>query len=116
MSEIKYAIFLANLYLVALHALLRRSRSSWMLCMQTLRRAHPPSLLHSQRSETTDLIVEITLQPWESFKPDGLILFSDILTPLPAIGVDFEVLPPSTGAVTLRDPARYCRSRPAARL
>ena len=27
------------------------------------------------RSETTDLIVEITLQPWNSFRPDGLILF-----------------------------------------
>jgi uroporphyrinogen decarboxylase len=43
------------------------------------------------RSETTDLITEITLQPWKSFKPDGLILFSDILTPLPAIGVPFEI-------------------------
>lgn len=44
-----------------------------------------------ERSETTDLIVEISLQPWKSFKPDGVILFSDILTPLPGIGVDFEI-------------------------
>jgi uroporphyrinogen decarboxylase len=44
-----------------------------------------------ERSETADLIVEITLQPWESFQPDGLILFSDILTPLPALGVPFEI-------------------------
>lgn len=44
-----------------------------------------------ERSETTDLIVEITLQPWRSFQPDGLILFSDILTPLPALGVGFEI-------------------------
>eukprot|EP00884_Botryococcus_braunii_P023581 jgi/Botrbrau1/9907/Bobra.0012s0009.2 len=44
-----------------------------------------------ERSETADLIVQITLQPWKTFKPDGLILFSDILTPLPAIGVPFEV-------------------------
>lgn len=43
------------------------------------------------RSETTDLIVEISLQPWKSFKPDGVILFSDILTPLPGIGVEFEI-------------------------
>ncbi|GFH29831.1 uroporphyrinogen decarboxylase, partial [Haematococcus lacustris] len=28
-----------------------------------------------ERSETTELIVEISLQPWNSFKPDGVILF-----------------------------------------
>jgi len=83
-----------------------------------------------ERSETTDLIVEISLQPWKSFKPDGVILFrwadaggltaypcsamrfptvpnetdawrvdtdgvptccSDILTPLPALGMPFEI-------------------------
>jgi uroporphyrinogen decarboxylase len=43
------------------------------------------------RSETTELIVEISLQPWNSFRPDGVILFSDILTPFPALGVDFEI-------------------------
>ena len=35
--------------------------------------------------------MEISLQPWESFKPDGVILFSDILTPLPAFGLPFEI-------------------------
>ncbi len=44
-----------------------------------------------ERSETTDLIVQISLQPWTAFKPDGVILFSDILTPLPGIGVPFEI-------------------------
>lgn len=44
-----------------------------------------------ERSEKTDLIVEISLQPWSSFKPDGVIIFSDILTPLPAFGIPFEI-------------------------
>ncbi|KAJ8754579.1 hypothetical protein K2173_010014 [Erythroxylum novogranatense] len=44
-----------------------------------------------ERSETTDLIVEISLQPWEAFHPDGVIIFSDILTPLPAFGVPFDI-------------------------
>ncbi|KAJ6886739.1 LOW QUALITY PROTEIN: uroporphyrinogen decarboxylase 1 [Populus alba x Populus x berolinensis] len=44
-----------------------------------------------ERSETTDLIVEISLQPWEAFQPDGVIIFSDILTPLPAFGVPFDI-------------------------
>jgi uroporphyrinogen decarboxylase len=44
-----------------------------------------------ERSETTDLIVEISLQPWNAFRPDGVIIFSDILTPLTAIGIDFEI-------------------------
>ncbi|KAK9145266.1 hypothetical protein Sjap_005169 [Stephania japonica] len=44
-----------------------------------------------ERSETTDLIVEISLQPWKAFHPDGGIIFSDILTPLPAFGVPFDI-------------------------
>ncbi|XP_073156073.1 uroporphyrinogen decarboxylase 1, chloroplastic [Henckelia pumila] len=44
-----------------------------------------------ERSETTDLIVQISLQPWEAFRPDGVIIFSDILTPLPAFGVPFDI-------------------------
>ena len=32
-----------------------------------------------------------SLQPWRSYQHDGCILFSDILTPLPAMGIDFDI-------------------------
>lgn len=34
---------------------------------------------------------EISLQPWQAYKTDGVILFSDILTPLPGMGVEFTI-------------------------
>jgi uroporphyrinogen decarboxylase len=43
------------------------------------------------RSETPDLAIEISLQPFHAFEPDGVILFSDILTLLPGIGLDFYI-------------------------
>ncbi|KAL0916206.1 hypothetical protein M5K25_013698 [Dendrobium thyrsiflorum] len=45
-----------------------------------------------ERSENVDLVVEISLQPWKVFKPDGVILFSDILTPLPGMNIPFDIL------------------------
>ena len=32
------------------------------------------------------------MQPFEAFQPDGVILFSDILTPLPGMGIDFDIV------------------------
>ena len=45
-----------------------------------------------QRSEIAAVATEISLQPWNAYQTDGVILFSDILTPLPGMGVDFDIL------------------------
>merc|ERR1719379_1021997 len=45
-----------------------------------------------ERSETPEIATELSLQPWRAFGTDGVIMFSDILTPLPAIGVEFDVV------------------------
>lgn len=44
------------------------------------------------RSENVDVSVEVTLQPWEAFKPDGVVLFSDILTPLTGMNIPFDIV------------------------
>ncbi|XP_047332281.1 uroporphyrinogen decarboxylase 1, chloroplastic [Impatiens glandulifera] len=69
-------------------AWMMRQAGRYMAAYQKLSKKHPS---FRERSETTDLIVEISLQPWESFHPDGVILFSDILTPLPAFGIPFDI-------------------------
>lgn len=43
------------------------------------------------RSENADVATEISLQPYRAYGTDGCILFSDILTPLPGMGIDFEI-------------------------
>ncbi|KAJ6951972.1 hypothetical protein NC653_041211 [Populus alba x Populus x berolinensis] len=45
-----------------------------------------------ERSENVDLVVEISLQPWKVFRPDGVILFSDILTPLSGMNIPFDIV------------------------
>lgn len=37
------------------------------------------------------MATEISLQPWRAYGTDGCILFSDILTPFPGMGVDFDI-------------------------
>ncbi|CAI7764243.1 unnamed protein product [Closterium sp. NIES-53] len=44
------------------------------------------------RSETAEIAIELTLQPWKAFGTDGVIMFSDILTILPALGVEFDMV------------------------
>jgi uroporphyrinogen decarboxylase len=42
---------------------------------------------------TPELAMEVTLQPVRRYRLDGAILFSDIMTPLPAMGVDLDFRP-----------------------
>ncbi|XWS10096.1 hypothetical protein CRYUN_Cryun39dG0046300 [Craigia yunnanensis] len=69
-------------------AWMMRQAGRYMAVYRKLAEKHPS---FRERSETTDLIVEISLQPWNAFHPDGVIIFSDILTPLPAFGVPFDI-------------------------
>jgi len=46
-----------------------------------------------KRSETPEIAIELSLQPWRAFQTDAVIMFSDILTPLPSIGIEFNMLP-----------------------
>lgn len=45
-----------------------------------------------ERSETPDYAVELSLQCHRAYGMDGIIFFSDILTPLPVLGIDFDVV------------------------
>lgn len=71
-----------------------RQAGRYMKVYQELAKKHPS---FRERSENVDLSTEISLQPWTAFKPDGVILFSDILTPLPGMGVGFDI--PDKGPV-----------------
>lgn len=44
------------------------------------------------RSETPHIARELSLQPWRAFGVDAVIFFSDILTPLPAFGQQFDIV------------------------
>lgn len=66
-----------------------RQAGRYMKIYRDLRDRYPS---FRERSERVDLAVEISLQPWRAFKPDGVILFSDILTPLPGIGIPFDIV------------------------
>lgn len=71
-----------------------RQAGRYMKVYQELAKRHPS---FRERSEDPELSIEISLQPWRAFKPDGVILFSDILTPLPGMGVPFDI--PDKGPV-----------------
>ncbi|OUS42617.1 uroporphyrinogen decarboxylase [Ostreococcus tauri] len=55
-------------------------------------RAYSTKYGFRHRSETAEIAIELSMQPWRAYKPDGVIMFSDILTPLPALGIEFDVV------------------------
>jgi uroporphyrinogen decarboxylase len=74
-------------------------------------RAGTPML---QACARPDLIVEITMQPVRRYSVDAAILFSDIVVPLRAIGVDLDIKP-GVGPVIakpIRDAADLAQLRP----
>ncbi len=66
-----------------------RQAGRFMKVYRELRDKYPA---FRERSENPDLAVEISLQPFRAFQPDGVIMFSDILTPLPGIGIPFDII------------------------
>lgn len=66
-----------------------RQAGRYMKAYRDLRQQYPS---FRERSENPDIATEISLQPFRAFAPDGVILFSDILTPLPGIGIDFDII------------------------
>ncbi|QUY44903.1 uroporphyrinogen decarboxylase [Acaryochloris marina] len=65
-----------------------RQAGRYMKAYRDLREKYPS---FRERSEIPEVAIEISLQPWRSFQPDGVILFSDIVTPLPGIGIKMDV-------------------------
>ena len=66
-----------------------RQAGRYMKVYRDLRDRHPS---FRDRSENPDLSYEISMQPFQAFQPDGVILFSDILTTLPGMGIDFDII------------------------
>ena len=66
-----------------------RQAGRYMKIYRDLRERYPS---FRERSENPELSYEISMQPFHAFKPDGVILFSDILTPLPGMGINFEII------------------------
>ncbi|QSJ16629.1 uroporphyrinogen decarboxylase [Nostoc sp. UHCC 0702] len=65
-----------------------RQAGRYMKAYRDLREKYPS---FRDRSEIPDVAIEVSLQPWRAFQPDGVILFSDIVTPLPGLGIDMDI-------------------------
>lgn len=58
-----------------------------------------------EMTHTPEIAAEVTLQPLRRFPLDAAIIFSDIMTPLEALGVDIQFTPGPSIAQPLRDRA-----------
>jgi uroporphyrinogen decarboxylase len=65
-----------------------RQAGRYMKAYRELRDKYPS---FRDRSEIPEVAIEISLQPWKAFQPDGVILFSDIVTPLPGLGIEMDI-------------------------
>ena len=65
-----------------------RQAGRYMKAYRDLRDKYPS---FRERSEIPEVAIEVSLQPWKAFRPDGVILFSDIVTPLPALGIEMDI-------------------------
>jgi uroporphyrinogen decarboxylase len=65
-----------------------RQAGRYMKSYRDLRERYPS---FRDRSEIPEVAVEVSLQPWRAFAPDGVILFSDIVTPMPGMGIDMDI-------------------------
>ncbi|RUR72855.1 uroporphyrinogen decarboxylase [Chlorogloeopsis fritschii PCC 9212] len=65
-----------------------RQAGRYMKAYRDLREKYPS---FRERSEIPEVAIEVSLQPWRAFQPDGVILFSDIVTPLPGLGIDMDI-------------------------
>ncbi|MDJ0693175.1 uroporphyrinogen decarboxylase [Mastigocoleus sp. MO_188.B34] len=65
-----------------------RQAGRYMKAYRQLREKYPS---FRQRSEIPEVAIEISLQPWKAFQPDGVIMFSDIVTPLPGLGIEMDI-------------------------
>lgn len=65
-----------------------RQAGRYMKAYRDLREKYPS---FRDRSEIPEVAIEVSLQPWKAFQPDGVILFSDIVTPLPGMGIDMDI-------------------------
>ena len=65
-----------------------RQAGRYMKAYRDLREKYPS---FRERSEIPEVAIEVSLQPWKAFQPDGVILFSDIVTPLPGMGIDMDI-------------------------